>query len=354
MEAAVQCSDGIQPTTHMDSFHFDSASSMRYRLLGKTGLQVSVLSFGSVFRETREEESIQVVHHALKSGINYIDTAPWYGHGKSEMVLGKALQGIPRDAYILSTKVGRYLPEVDKMFDFSAERVLKSVDESLARLGLDYVDIIQVHDMEFAQSLDIIVKETLPALLKVKEQGKARFIGITGYPLENFRKVINSSQVPIDTVLTYCHCSMNDVSLLEYLQYFKEQGVGVINASPISMGLLSDRGPPDWHPANENTREKCREAALYCKSQGVDISKLAMHFSLSKEGIPTTLVSTASLENLQKNIDIVRQAALTDKEKDVLSYVMNNIFLPAGNLSWEGVEVDRYRDALQNLHNSKN
>ncbi|KAL8622647.1 hypothetical protein ACOMHN_009281 [Nucella lapillus] len=121
---------------------------MLYRPLGATGLHVSILSLGassqgSVFRQTDDSESAQVVREALKSGINYIDTAPWYGHGKSETVLGKALQDIPRSCYYIATKVGRYEPEVDKMFDFSAQRTLSSIDESLARLGLDYIDVIQ-------------------------------------------------------------------------------------------------------------------------------------------------------------------------------------------------------------------
>eukprot|EP00058_Branchiostoma_floridae_P020921 XP_002606411.1 hypothetical protein BRAFLDRAFT_67662 [Branchiostoma floridae] len=319
---------------------------MKYAVLGNTGLTVSQLSFGasslgSVFHDTDEAESIQVVHKALKSGINYIDTAPWYGHGKSETVLSKALQGVPRQAYYLSTKVCRYEADVHKMFDFSAERTLRSVDESLARLGLSYVDIIQVHDMEFAPSLDIVVNETLPALQKVKDSGKAKFIGITGYPLGNFRKVIEQSPVKIDTILTYCHGSMNDNSLQDELPYFHERGVGVINASPISMGLLSHRGPPAWHPATQDIKEVCRQAAEYCKSKGADISRLAMHFTLNQPGVPTTLVSTASQANLDRNLRAVYEE-LTSEEKETLEYICERYFKPLNNKTWEGVEVENY------------
>ncbi|XP_064613960.1 uncharacterized protein LOC135477698 isoform X1 [Liolophura sinensis] len=290
-------------------------------------MDVSILSFGasalgSVFRATDDSESLRVVEHAVKSGINYIDTAPWYGHGKSESVLGKALQNIPRETYYLSTKVCRYLPETAKMFDFSAERTIRSVDESLQRLGLEYVDVIQVHDMEFAPNLDIVIQETLPALQKVKDSGKAKFIGITGYPLENFKTVLERSQVKIDTILTYCHGSMNDNSLVDYLPYFKEKGVGVVNASPISMGLLSNRGPPSWHPATDDIKEACMKAVAYCQSKDVDISKLAMKFILDQEDIPTTLVSTASLANLDKNLASVF-TELTELEKSTLEEVMD-------------------------------
>lgn len=344
------------PNTFVETFHSVGAvRKMKYQPLGKTGMIVSKLSFGasslgSVFRETNDEESIKVVHHAIKSGINYIDVAPWYGHGKAETVLGKALKEIPREAYYIATKVCRYEPDMQKMFDFSAERTLQSVEESLTRLGLDYIDVIQVHDMEFAPSLDMIISETLPALQKLKDSGKVKFIGITGYPLENFRTVLERSKINIDTVLTYCRCSLNDVGLLDYMNFFKESGVGVVNASPVSMGLLSNRGPPSWHPAGEIVRKKCSEAVDYCQEQGVDISKLALHFTLGFEEIPTTLVSTASIQNLQKNIDAVSQK-LSDAERRCLLYIRDNIFEPCGNLSWEGVEVSRYWQKMKQLHN---
>ncbi|CAH3179617.1 unnamed protein product [Porites lobata] len=342
------------PATYVEGFHdLEAVKKMKYQPLGRTGMDVSKLSFGasslgSVFRETNELESIKVVHHAIKSGINYIDVAPWYGHGKAETVLGKALKDVPRHAYYIATKVCRYEPEVQKMFDFSAERTLQSVDESLRRLGLDYIDVIQVHDMEFAPSLDIVINETLPALQKLKDSGKVKFIGITGYPLENFRTVLEKSAIHIDTVLTYCRCTMHDTGLLDYMQFFEEHGVGVVNASPISMGLLSSRGPPAWHPASETLRSKCKEAAEFCQAENVDISKLALYFTLDVNNIPTTLVSTASIGNLQKNIDAVSQK-LTDPERTLLEYIMDFFFRTSGNLSWEGVEVRKYWQKMKQL-----
>lgn len=319
---------------------------MRYRPLGRTGMVVSILSLGasslgSVFRATNDEEAVGVVQTAVRKGINFIDTAAWYGHGKSETILGKALAGIPRESYYIATKACRYLPEADKMFDFSAERTLRSIDESLERLQLDYVDLMQVHDPEFAPSLDVVCKETLPALQKIKESGKCRFIGLTGYPMGNFRKMIEGTSVKVDTALCYCHYSMNDSSLSDYLPYFKEQGIGVINASPLSMGLLSDRGPPSWHPATDDIRSVCKQAAEYCKREGVDISKLATHYSLANADIPTTLVSTASLANLEKNLQVVHES-LSPHEKQVSEHTMKHYFHPLHNKTWEGIEVANY------------
>ena len=126
---------------------------MQYRPLGQTGINVSTLSFGAsslggVFHQVNEEDGICTVHTALDAGINFIDVSPYYGLTVAETVLGKALKTISRDKYYLATKVGRYGEKIED-FDYSAARVTSSVDESLARLNVDYVDIIQCHDIEF-------------------------------------------------------------------------------------------------------------------------------------------------------------------------------------------------------------
>ena len=106
-------------------------------------------SLGGVFHDIREQEGIEAVHVAVDNGINFIDVSPYYGHLKAETVLGKALKDIPRDKYYLSTKVGRYGKDGVNLWDYSAERVTQSVYESMERLHIDYIDIINVHDVEF-------------------------------------------------------------------------------------------------------------------------------------------------------------------------------------------------------------
>ena len=252
-------------------------------------------------------------------------------------------QGIPRQAYYLNTKVGRYLENVDQTFDFSAERTIASVHESLERMGVEYLDCVQVHDPEFACSLDVILKETLPALQVCKDAGLLRCIGVTGYPLESQLYLLTNSTVPIDTSLTYCHYSMNDTTLMNtFLPYLEEKGVGCINASPISMGLLSHRGPPDWHPATNKIKQVCREAAEYCQEQSVDISKLAMSFTLANERLTTTLVSTASVARMQSNIEAV-YTPLSEKEQDIQTYLMIHFFSKLKNEeTWAGLEINAY------------
>ena len=275
---------------------------MQFRVLGKTGLEVSVLGFGasslgSVFRPIREEEGIRAVHVALDMGVNFIDCSPFYGLTKAETVLGKALKHVQRDRYVLATKVGRYGEEA---FDFSAERVIRSVDESLARIGVDTIDIIQCHDIEFG-SLDQIVEETIPALRKVQKQGKVRFVGITGFPLAIYPAVMD--RVDVDTILSYCHYSMNDTTLVDLIPYLQSKNVGIIGASPLSMGLLTNRGAPDWHPATDEIKLVCVRAAAFCQQEGVDIAQLAVQYGLRNPDIHTTLVGTANPDNMRRNIE---------------------------------------------------
>ena len=305
---------------------------MIYNELGKTGMKLSNLGFGAsslggVFHEIREAEGIQAVHTAVENGINFIDVSPYYGHLKAETVLGKALKDIPRNQYYLSTKVGRYGKDGVNLWDYSAQRVTDSVYESMERLNIDYIDLINVHDVEFQSNLEgglqKIVDETLPALLKLKEEGVVGHVGLTDLQPENLKWVIDRvDKGAVESVLCFCHYCLNDDLLTEYLDYLEEKGVGVISASPLSMGLLSSRGAPDWHPASEDLREACRRAAKYCAEQGYPIEKLAMQFATSlSPRIATTLFSSASPENVLKNIRYVEEPIdwqLVEKVKEII------------------------------------
>ncbi|MDD9272252.1 aldo/keto reductase [Paenibacillus sp. GCM10023248] len=301
---------------------------MRYRQLGQTGLDVSVLSFGasslgSVFRETNEAESIRTVHEAVDLGINLIDVSPYYGLTKAETVLGKAIGQMDRSRFILSTKAGRY---GEAEFDFSTERIIRSVDESLKRLQTDYIDILYLHDIEFVPFHEV-AEGAFPALDALKQSGKIRYFGVSGLPLSVFEKSL--AVKPLDSVLSYCHYALNDTSLLDVVPLLEQHGVGLVNASPLSMGLLSTRPPAAWHPAPADIQQACREAAEHCTRQGTDIAKLAVQFATADERIPTTLVSTANPENIRKNI------AWTDEPMDTqLLQEVLDILKPVHNKSW--------------------
>jgi L-galactose dehydrogenase len=289
---------------------------MQYRELGKTGLQVSILGFGasplgSVFRPIDEKEGVRSVHTALDLGVNFIDVAPFYGITRAETVLGQALREIPRDRYYLSTKVGRYGPTD---FDYSAKRVTASIDESLARLNVDMIDLIVCHDIENG-SLDQIVEETIPALRRVQETGKVRFIGISGLPLKIFTYVTQRTE--LDFILSYCHYTLHNTALQGLIPSLKEKNLGIINASPFCMGLLTEHGLPDWHPAEPDVRAAAAQAAGHCRSKGVDIAKLALQFSISHPDIATTLVGIDSPEQIKTNIRWIEEPIDQDLLREV-------------------------------------
>ena len=299
---------------------------MIYNEIGKTGLKVSNLSFGAsslggVFHSIRETEGIEAVFTAIEKGINFIDVSPYYGHYKAETVLGKALKDIPRDKYILSTKVGRYGKDGVNTWDYSAQRATESVYESMERLNIDYIDLINVHDIEFAD-LNQIVNETLPALVALREKGVVGHVGITDLQLENLQWVIEHSPAgTIESVLNFCHYCLNDDKLIEYLDYFEERRIGIINASPLSMGLLSQRGVPDWHPAPQSLVEACQKAVQHCLSKNYPIEKLAIQYSVSHPRIATTLFSSANPQNVIKNIEYAEEPIdwqLVQEVKDII------------------------------------
>ena len=285
---------------------------MIYKELGKTGMKISHLCFGasslgSVFHATKEAESIEAVEAAIEGGINFIDVSPYYGHYKAETVLGKALLRIPRDKYFLSTKVGRYGKDGVNTWDYSGKRATESVYESMERLNIDYIDLINVHDIEFQAAMEgglqKVVDETLPALVELKKKGVVGHVGITDLQLENLKWVIeHSEEGTVESVLNFCHYCLNDDKLVDFLDFFEAHGVGVINASPFSMGLLTQRGVPAWHPAPKALVEACRRAAAHCAAKGYPIEKLAMQFSLQNPRIASTLFSTTRPENLRKNV----------------------------------------------------
>lgn len=285
---------------------------MKFNEIGKTGMVVSALSFGasslgSVFRSTREEEALEAVYTAIEGGMNFIDVSPYYGHYKAETVLGKALRNVPREKYYLSTKVGRYGKDGVNTWDYSAKRAEESVYESMERLGIDHIDLINVHDVEFAD-LNQVVNETLPALVELREKGIVSHVGITDLQLENIKWVIE--HVPagtVESVLNFCHYCLCDDKMVDFLDFFEEHNVGVISASPLSMGLLSERGVPDWHPAPKPLVEVCKKAAEHCKAKGYPIEKLAMQYALSNDRIATTLFSSANPANVKKNLAFIEE-----------------------------------------------
>ena len=415
------------------------------------------------------QQWIDTIRHAVIScGINLLDTAPWYGHGVSEIVIGYALEDIIASAdlgktnakanasankkvaradLIINTKVGRYEANSADMFDFSRDRTIESVQTSLDRLKCGgYVDVIQLHDPEFSPSIQLLLDETIPALLEVKSRGWAKKIGITGYPLEIQKEILVRSAVRkgksyepptfvFDQALTYCHANLHDMSLfiappptsplvfeppsavsltsdadktwvasnktsllrntndssssigarakgasastsgtdnlvgigeeesfqeMSFSEFCGSKGIALMAAAPLSMGLLTQAGPPAWHPASDELKEACRNAAYICKEEyGVDIASLAILFALAQREIPCTLLGMKSTEEVDQAMALTQRFAgldptlsteeilvsiLTEEEGEALATVLDNEYGPFaqiwqdGDFSWDGFE----------------
>lgn len=301
------------PPTFVKDFHYeDQVKRMEYRQLGSTHMFVSKLSIGGgtlcggLYGDLNFDEAKQTVCEGFKRGINYIDTAPFYGRfvGESETNVGKILKDIPRQAYYIATKTCRYDRTGPNQFDFSYERTRNSVNESLQRLGVDYIDLYQLHDVEFADNIDEVINGAFRACLELKKSGKIRAIGINGYPLNVLKEGLIKGNGQFDTVLTYARYLFTDNSLLAYLPFFEDQKVGVINAALTGCGLLTNRATPVWHPASDSLKSIVDEASKICCQHNIELGKLAIFHCLqmSSNVVSTFLVGMEKMEYLNHNM----------------------------------------------------
>ena len=303
---------------------------MEFRKLGNTGMELSAISFGASslgqeFRQVEVGEALRSVQVAIDSGMNFIDTSPFYGRGMSEVLLGVALRDVPRDSYYLGTKLGRY---DSAHFDFSAKRVVESVDVSLHRMGVDHLDIVLCHDIEFVE-MSQIVEETLPALRKIQQLGKVQFVGISGYPMKVFKYVLD--RAPLDCVLSYNHYCLQNTMFGDLVPYLKEKNVGILNAAPFCARLLTNAPLPEWHRATPEVRQTIRRAAEHCASKGVDIAQLALQFSQVNPDMTTCVTGSANPQRIAQWVQWAEQPL----DETLLSEVQE-IIKPVHN--WHHIE----------------
>jgi aryl-alcohol dehydrogenase-like predicted oxidoreductase len=311
--AATSAAPRLAPTTRAPE---KGESSVQYNKLGRTDLPVSVVGFGTaplgdLFGSVDETTACAIVGEAIDSGINFFDSSPYYGDGLAERRLGTALKG-RRDQVILSTKAGRY---GRSSFDFSPSRIRASLENSLRLLGTDYVDIFQLHDIEFVP-LGGIIEDSYAELVRQRDAGKCRFIGATGYPIAALRRVI--LETDLDVVLSYAHSTLLDSCLQQsLLPVANERGIGVINAAAVALGLLTPAGPRVELPVSPELRAAARRIVAECEQLGVDVSFLANQYSIQRSGCATTVIGTAKSHHLQSAI----AAAEAPIDEKVLSQV---------------------------------
>jgi L-galactose dehydrogenase len=307
---------------------------VEYSVLGKTGLRVSRISFGAsslggVFRTVQEKDAIRAVHAALDCGINYFDVAPAYGGTVAEFVLGKALKGVPRNRYVLSTKVGKYAESNangKEIFDYSRNRICLSVEESCSRLGVDYFDIVHIHDIEYQgrRHTAWALSEGYEVLCDLKQQGRIGAVSFGIYPMDLWKHIFSS--IDIDAALVHNHYCLSDTRLLDLLPLARDKDIGIINGSPFASGLLTDRGAPAWHPASAEDQESFFRAAEFCQRRGISLIRLALQFSSQNPEVATTLFSSANPESVVKNVHWHEEPydhILVEEVRRVLAGVMN-------------------------------
>jgi L-galactose dehydrogenase len=303
---------------------------MQFRPLGRTGLRVSALSlggvaFGDMYGSLPIGEADRCVHRALELGVNLIDTSPYYGQTRSETILGEILTVGLRDTIILCSKAGRNgLAD----FDFTPAAMERSVDASLKRLRTDYLDILIAHDIEFAEDFGAVFTDTAAVLHKLKAAGKCRFIGMSGLPLGILRAAIE--QCHLDVVISYAHYTLQNHCLVpDLLPTAEKHGVGVMNASPLCMGLLSDHDPPDWHPAPDRVKSAAREAAQLCRSRGKSLATLGMQFCHGEPRIATTISGAARASEVEANV----RALAVPMDQELLRDVQSAL-APVKDMTW--------------------
>ncbi len=297
-------------------------------MLGRTGLRVSKLGFGASplgneFGEMDPAEGERAVHCAIDLGINYFDVAPYYGRTLAETRLGSALVG-HRERVVLATKCGRY--DVAG-FDFSAARIRASIEESLTRLRTDYLDVFLAHDIEFVDRRQII-EEAIPTMRALQGEGKARSIGITGLQLNTLRIVAEAA--PVDVILSYCRFNLLNTEMDEVITPLAErQGIGLINASPLHMGILTKNGPPLWHPAPTEVKEAGQAVVRLCEQRGVSAPDVALQFCLAHPYVSTTLAGMSNVEQVRQNA-----AAAEQRPDDALIAEIRRLIAPVANRGW--------------------
>ncbi|CAN5520544.1 aldo/keto reductase [soil metagenome] len=303
---------------------------MQYRPLGTTGLNVSVMALGGAaigqqYGPVSVSDAADTVHAGIDAGINFIDTSAFYGEGQSESILGEVLTGGWREKVILCTKAGRFTRE---KFDFSAKGMRECFEGSLRRLKTDHVDVLLAHDIEYATDKNQVFTETAELLHQLKAEGKTRFIGMSALPLAVLKDAI--AKCSLDVIISYCHYHLQDQTLLtDLLPMAQQHGVGVLNASPLAMGLLTHQGPPPWHPASDRLKQACRFAAEYCERRGKDLSTLGMQFCFREERIPSTITGTAKQSELKVNL-----RAMNEPLDKVLLSEVQSILEPVMNQTW--------------------
>jgi D-threo-aldose 1-dehydrogenase len=275
---------------------------------GRSGLMVTRLGLGSAPIGNRSDPAdadqlIATVRAALKQGINLIDTAPLYGAGYAEQLLGQALAGVPRDSYILSTKVGRLVHADGSVhFNFSREAVLRSLEESLKRLGLDRVDIALIHDPD--NHAEQAFRETFPALAELRAQGVVRAIGAGMNQWEMEQRFIKEADP--DVFLLAGRYTLLEQTSLDFLELCRTRDVGIMLGGVYNSGILATGvkggGNYNYAPPPPEIAEKANKIETICGSHGVPLHVAAVRFAAAHPAVCSLVLGAVAPAEVNANV----------------------------------------------------
>ena len=290
--------------------------------IGSTGLRVTRLGIGgapigSLFRTVSEDDACSTVLRGLELGLNYIDTAPLYGHGVSEMRLGHILKDIPRDSFVLSTKVGRVLnpvdsppvsphfpslPKLEAVFDYSRDGILRSLEDSLQRLNLDRVDIAYIHDAD--DHWEQAIGEAYPTLADLRSQGVVKAIGVGMNQWEMEARFAHEGDFDC-FLLAGRYTLLDQSSLGELMQVCLEKNVSLILGGPYNSGILaSDLAPGatyNYESAPVEIIETARRIKAVCNLYTVPLKAAALQFGLLHPAVAATIPGPRSVTEVEEN-----------------------------------------------------
>jgi D-threo-aldose 1-dehydrogenase len=298
---------------------------------GRTRLSVTELGLGSaplggLFEAVTEDEAHRVVGAAWSAGIRFFDTAPLYGHGLAEKRMGEVLRTKPRDEFVLATKVGRLLradappepgqayvgvPPVNPVFDFSYDGIMRSVDESLARLGLDRIDILHIHDPD--DHYEEALHGAYRALDTLRSEGTIAAVGAGMNQAEMLARFARDANFDC-FLLAGRYTLLDRIGAKELLPLCVERGIAVVAGGVFNSGILADPNSDthyNYGPAPPELIRRALELKAICERHGVDLKAAALQFPLRHPAIPVVLTGPRSVAELEENIRMF-QAPIPD------------------------------------------
>jgi D-threo-aldose 1-dehydrogenase len=290
--------------------------------LGHSSLMVTRFALGAaplagLFQAVEEDSALQVIEHAWESGIRFFDTAPLYGHGLGEMRMGRVLRNQPRDEFVLATKVGRLLradappepgqsyrgtPLVNPIFDFSYDGVMRSVEESLERLGLDRIDVLHIHDPDdhYEQALEGAYR----ALDRLRAGGVIRAVGAGMNQAEMLTRFARNGNFDC-FLLAGRYTLLDQVALKELLPVCLERGIAIIAGGVYNSGILADPKPGahyDYTAAPASLLERAQQIRAVCEQHGVPLKAAAVQFPTGHPAVICVVVGCRSKSQLEESL----------------------------------------------------